>query len=298
MSILETLLHIRAWVHKIQNAIEEKSEAKHDTQKKEWDKDMPTEPVKVVVSYDDQTIRDAKTEENKQHGTQNSIKNATWSAVMAAGIYALISLAIWCQMIKQSKIASAALRQSNESFRSDERAWVGLDRPMIAEVINYAGPKFTWSNGNGVIHPIETPNPLIHTGVSIKNFGKTPAFDVIVQTWSAPQEMLDTESNVECQFAEDFSSGKVIRQQAPHKGATWPTFGKTIFPGQEVTEPKDVPGGDIPGLFIVGCIAYRDAFNDRHKTRFCYTTPQVLVTDPAMKNGDAFAQCNQYNDAN
>jgi hypothetical protein len=241
-------------------------------------------PVRVIVESgppptDKQIAKETHIE--KREGRKYTLEKITALSVLG---YAIITFFQWRAQINSLKV--------------DQRAWAGLDKPMVADVINYAGPKWTWTGPDKAIHPVDTPNPMIHTGVAIKNFGKTPAFDVVVEVWAGPQEELDVNSKTECEFAEDFSSGKAIKMGTPRKGATWPTFGKTIFPGQEVTEPEDVPGGDVPRLFIVGCIAYRDAFNARHKTRFCYRSPQVLVTDPPMKNGDAFAQCNQYNDAN
>lgn len=182
------------------------------------------------------------------------------------------------------------------SLKVDQRAWVGLDKPMVADKINFPGPRFTWSGPDGVIHPIQNPNPLIRTGVSMRNFGKTPAFDVVVNVFSSDQEMLDAESNAQCKFSEDFSTGKAMRDNK-QPSDKWPTLGITIFPGETFFKAENVPGGDVPRLFIVGCIAYRDTFDRRHRTRFCYRSP-VLVTDPEMKDGDAFVQCNIYNDAN
>lgn len=207
-----------------------------------------------------------------------------WLIFLATAIYAAIAFGQWRAQINALKV--------------DQRAWIGLEKPMVAEKINYPGPELTWGRENqpSVVHP-GGPNPLIHTGVSIKNFGKTPAFDVFVSVFSTPKDLIDAQSNVQCQFAEDFSTGKVIRD-SKRTDLKWPTMGKTIFPGQPIFEPEDVPGGDIPRMSVVGCIAYRDIFNERHKTRFCYRSPQVFATDPDMKDGDAFVQCNAYNDAN
>lgn len=274
-------------VKNVERAIQNQTEPEYGAEERERNEKPPTDKpkeVRAVVSYDDQTIRNTKAEDKRKQATQDSIKHAAWSTFIAASFYALIAVCQWRVQINALKV--------------DQRAWIGLDKPMVAEKLNYPGPRFTWSGPDGITHPIDTPNPLIHTTVVLKNFGKTPAFDVAVNVWSGPQEMLDVNSNLQCKLSENASSGKALKEQPPRKGASWPTFGKTIFPGQEDTEPEDIAGGDIPRLFVVGCIAYRDAFNARHKTRFCYKSPQVLVTDPAMKDGDAFKQCNQYNDAN
>src|SRR5437879_3228545 len=71
----------------------------------------PNQPVEVraVVSFSDNAIRDTKAENDRAHATQESIKKATRGAVVAASIYAFITLLMWCQMIKQNRIADAAL---------------------------------------------------------------------------------------------------------------------------------------------------------------------------------------------
>jgi hypothetical protein len=232
-------------------------------------------PVRIIVDSvppppppqtEEQKAKESRAEEREQ----KKYRMETITAVGAAGLL-IANAGLWYSQVKSMKV--------------DQRAWVGLDKPMVADKINLPGPRLS-----------DDPNPLIRTGVSMKNFGKTPAFDVVVDVFSSNLEMLDIESNTQCKFAEDFSSGRTLRDNKQNN-LKWRTIGKTIFPGQPIFEPEDVPGGDIPRLFIVGCIAYRDAFNERHHTRFCYRSPQLLVTDPAMKDGDAFAQCNIYSDA-
>jgi hypothetical protein len=188
-----------------------------------------------------------------------------WLIFAATFAYAVIAFYEWRGQINALKV--------------DQRAWVGVDKAMTAEVIDLSASPYK-----------------IHSAVSLKNFGKTPAFDVTVQIWSGPEDQLDVNSNLQCKVAEGISSGKIPRDSSAHAEAGWPTFGKTIFPGEQVSEPTNLSGGTAQKFFIVGCIAYRDAFQIRHRTRFCYRSPQNLEND-ALKNGDVFAPCNRYNDA-
>jgi len=249
-----------------------------DTTTNERQRSQPIVPTRVFLERIPPPTPSQEAREDRKEGRERKNLWIQGAIAFFACAYAALAFCQW--------------RAQANALKVDQRAWVGLDKPMIAEKINFPGPRFTWSGTDGVIHQPDTPNPLIHTGVSLNNFGKTPAFDVIVSVFSSGEEMLENISNAQCESAE-----KASRGEGPHN-YKWPTAGKTIFPGQPTFEPKDVPGGDIPKLFIVGCIAYRDAFNERHRTRFCYRTPQIVITDPVMKDGDAFRQCNIYNDAN
>jgi hypothetical protein len=69
------LFELRAWVRRIQNAIEKHTESRRQM---EAPPDKSKE-VCAVISFDDETIRDAKGENERQYRTQRSIKRATWS---------------------------------------------------------------------------------------------------------------------------------------------------------------------------------------------------------------------------
>jgi len=125
-----TRVIIKTWIREIKDALQECSKAEHISEKAERHEELPPDkPVEVraVIAFDDPTVRDTKAENERQHATQDSIKNATWFAFVAVSIYALITVLMWCQMIKQNRIASAALLQSTESFRIDERAWIEIE---------------------------------------------------------------------------------------------------------------------------------------------------------------------------
>src|SRR5712671_4934879 len=95
---VRALIRVRAWVREIDNAVREQSPSRHQAEEIKGRKDLPRYEVNAVLSFDNETIRTAKTESTEQQKTQNSIKKATWGAVIAASIYALISLCIWYEM--------------------------------------------------------------------------------------------------------------------------------------------------------------------------------------------------------
>ena len=80
--------------------------------------------VKATVSLDEKTLAQITAQPKSPDPIQNSIKNATWAAFYAVSAYAVVTAFMYCAMIEQNKIGSKALRQSTESFRMDERAWV------------------------------------------------------------------------------------------------------------------------------------------------------------------------------
>jgi hypothetical protein len=101
----------------------------------------------ITVDYSENVIRDRRFETNQQQRTQNSIKNATWAAFIAASIYAAISAAIWLEMQSQTRIESLA-----------QRPWIAIKEPLLIESLQF----------HGNIAKIA----LRHT---IENVGRTPA---------------------------------------------------------------------------------------------------------------------------
>ena len=196
-----------------------------------------------------ETIRSA-------NATQNSIKNAAWGALFAALIYAGISALIWCQMVRQSNIANAALGQSTESFRIDERAWIEI-QPINPVLRNPASSTF---------------GALFTYNIYPKNVGKTAAFDIAVKaTRGAPMSALSLGDN-----ADEIASYQRMLMKN--------TFGmpdvlisrrvpKTLGPGEVSNAPFDMYGQEPQkGLyqFLIGRVDYADAFRVPHWMTFCF----------------------------
>jgi hypothetical protein len=68
------LLSIRTWIRDVQNALQNHSESDHVAEEIKRGQDFPRQPIRAVVSFDDETIRTTKAEGDRQYGTQNSIK--------------------------------------------------------------------------------------------------------------------------------------------------------------------------------------------------------------------------------
>jgi hypothetical protein len=267
------LLNIRAWIREIKDAIQEEAKAEHISEEEKRNKQFPPDKVRVIVSLDDETVRSTQSEANRQHATQNSIRNATWTAVVAASIYALISLLIWCQMVKQSRIASAALQQSTESFRVGERAWVGVAGIGVRDVA------IDWSS--------------VRVQIDFKNAGRSPARDVTVK---AGAKMLPYEMVSEKDFADvtpfaapDLAMGKA--PLLPEVISQTPIFEVRIAPYLR----GDLKDGK-QRLYIAGIISYVDIFGSTRITHFCGRIDARLVRTITGPSGIPY--CNAYNDMN
>jgi hypothetical protein len=112
-----------AWLRKVQQALHKCAESIRKSEERKKEQCLPSDkPVEVraVISYDENTVTDAKSQATSEHATQKSIKKATWYAFVAVSVYAFITLLMWCQMIKQNRIADAALIIS-------QRPWLTIE---------------------------------------------------------------------------------------------------------------------------------------------------------------------------
>src|ERR1700690_1118800 len=172
--IQQLFIDIRAWLREIKNAIQEQSKAGHDPEEVQRGHNLPREKICAVISFDDETVSNANSQFEKQYTTQEGIRKATVAAGVAAGIYALISLLIWRQMIKQNKIASSALTQSTKSFRIDERAWMGFK--FTEGSINFTFNK-SFLVPTQVINTGKTPAKNVHGNIVVGVFQKGEPLD-------------------------------------------------------------------------------------------------------------------------
>jgi hypothetical protein len=212
---------------------------------------QPSQPVEVraVVSFSDKTEGDTKAENDRAHATQVSIRNATRGAVVAASVYALITLLMWCQMIKQNRIARAALRQSTESFRIDERAWVELQ-------------------------PI-TPSATFRYQLYPKNIGKTAATNITINALRGGQ--LGSITMGESAYQISMLQDKMIPGSALSDVPRVNPVSKVLAPNTVATVPF-IMDGQAPQIFpkdewvayLIGRIDYNDAFKVHHWLKFCF----------------------------
>jgi len=184
-------------------------------------------------------------------------------------IYARITHHQWKELQEQTRI------QRNTGINS-ERAWVGLDGPIVLDGI-----------------ATESSGVSIKGHYSIKNFGHGPAFKVIQAGLFIQQTTLEIEkreADFWCDSSVKFATGTVpvggeLKQPPP--------FGYTLFPGQGKDYPIEYEGptATLNFLQFVGCVAYIDQFKAVHWTRFCMQrTPGDKARVPKLDF------CSLYND--
>jgi hypothetical protein len=124
--IRRELAAIGARIAEVRTAIQGHSEAVRATgegkQRQESAPDKPKE-IRAIVSFDDKTVGDTKAERAEYNGIQKGIRNAAWAAFVAATIYAVISLGMWCEMRKTTKAEEGQLAL----LRDADRPWIDVN---------------------------------------------------------------------------------------------------------------------------------------------------------------------------
>lgn len=260
------LLALRARIRKIHDALERRSEAEHIGEGGERREDFPRQPVHAIVSFDDETIGRMQVEGKGQQDTQKPIKNAAWAAVIAATIYALISLLQWGQMLRQSRIANDALRRSTESFRIDERAWIELE-PIKPAKLYFPATKFI-------------PRNVFLYELYAKNFGKTIARDIKMKAgvYGGTEEFGDSADQMERwqdkfllnQFREMGTGKPVVIPPSPIPKVLAPGVSTPVPYVVNAQGPQYFNNGHAMYDYIVGRVDYTDQFNIPHWIKFCF----------------------------
>jgi hypothetical protein len=243
------------WLRQIQQAVHKCADSIRRTQQQNGNQEMarieipqPLE-VRAVVSYDQKTVSDAAFKDNRNHSTQASIRNATWAAFIAAAVYALVTMFMWCAMIKQNKIAGEALRQGTESFRIDERAWVEI-QPIAAS------PSFRYE-----LYP--------------KNIGKTAATNITIHALRGTTLNSISMGDNAAQLSM-LQDKMLLNGGLPDIPRVNP-ISKVLAPGTVAPVPF-IMDGQAPQIFpkdewvsyLIGRIDYVDAFNVPHWLKFCF----------------------------
>jgi len=183
--------------------------------------------------------------------------------------------------IQSAKAAEIGIRATRDQMRLEQRAWVSMDGPITIDYLQLV-PRLV---------------EVSHFGV--KNYGRGPAFKVIVNGWfDTDGKYLENESRASCSMAMEFSSGSI--PTAP-KIPKPPAIGYTLFPGQPHDENIGSPGDPwqgeaLPNLkhfWFVGCISYLDQFRVRHWTSYCMEPK--LGGYPIDKN-IPLQYCSRFND--
>jgi hypothetical protein len=237
---------------------------KSDEQK--WDI-QPVWLEPVLAKYQE-PVGDKNANDKRQYRVQNSIRWATWSAFIAASIYAAITLYVAKQTRRaadyaesQANIAQRGFDEAHINVLMDQRAWVGVSR---IPVINLA------ADSNAFI------------GVVIKNTGKTPALK------NRTKFVLDIHPS---------GTGPNIR----YNTRTYDSV-SVVQPGQEEILPvgthtyitkrraEALKVGSIEA-YVYGKILYVDIFGACHRTMFCFSVQPGEFPTPCATYNDADDKC-------
>ena len=267
-----------AWIRKAQNALHECAESIHNTEERKKEQCLPSDKpveVRVVVSYDENTVADAKTQAKREHATQESIEKATWCAFVAVSVYAFITLLMWCQMMKQTKemheggvdthkLATAALAAN--------RAWLAPEQMTLGS-------------------PVESGVPLKYQ-IRIVNPGKEPALSVAwnVKPYGVPYiperdtvDLISLSPNTSCSGLNPGPvDGLVLYPSGPMNFWLPLSVGDTLENRQLLNEVIKRE----KSLVVEGCFAYK-ADGERHTSSFRFFLRDIsgpsLIKD---KNGN------------
>jgi hypothetical protein len=186
---------------------------------------------------------------------------AEWIMVGITGIYVVVAFFQWCAMSDQLGAMRDQIKQSEESRKLDERAWVGVKsitfKPMVV------GKKL------GVV-------------VALSNSGKTAAKEVNMaihmKFTNDPQETIEVTEDYFINHVAHKSMDEALSAGVILPGADY--YGGTGIESSDLTQR--VIDGVSDGTFkvyVVGQILYYDIFNELHKTDFAYES------DPAVGTG-------------
>lgn len=210
-------------------------------------------------------------------------KPADWVLVVLTigiAIAAFRSISVFQGQLSE---AQRATNLASESFRVDERAWLGIKMQNVSI--------HATSQGDGRIN-------IDHIIIPIRNSGKTPALNVdgfyVITTRKWNEEIPEYDSVMSNQGwtteeSDQLSSplanlGMNLRYAVPRPGSTTITYGMGIvhdyvlapsvehsfdLGGQNFhrTSPKD---GTTPYIYILGAFNYDDIFKlKRRTTKFC-----------------------------
>jgi hypothetical protein len=174
--------------------------------------------------------------------TQESIRVATWSAFYAASFYGLISLAIWCQMIKQNRIATQALEVGNRPWVSGTTVSFDLknvghtpaiDTRYHARIVTL--PENTWS-------AVELRNAMKSECASMEKYFFIGTPNIFPTLFPGDETSRDWPADIS------------------HVG---------VLDGLKITDSGPTQHKGFVRLYLVACVDYRFSFqSDHHQTAY------------------------------
>jgi hypothetical protein len=221
----------------------------------------------VTVRDTEDVIRERRAEADRQYRIHNSIRKATWFAFLAATIYAGITLFIWGEMQKQTRI-------QRETYVASQRPWVKI-KHRIVKPLTFNTP--AWQ-GPAASMTIED---------TLENVGQTVALDVT--SW---EDIIPLDPNP-AGFAKTAYKRRSEWCDANRHPDPRSLPGAMLFPKDPMLQRSTVGqkmetvmkaandkyfSGKVE-FALVGCVAYRSSFESKssptHQTRFFYLLGRV-----------------------
>ena len=199
---------------------------------------------RVVVAYDEETIRNSKAEADRQYRTQNSLKKAAWCAFIAAILYAGIAAWQTYEMRRSTEAAKQAANTAQQQLEASEGAAVNFDVSVSGSFV---------SDSTGV---------KLQTTINLRNVGHSPAVEMlrgIEFLPLAPSDIIPERDKV-CSEARI-----AARADALFPGDNLPENWTLTINKDKVDEALKLKSFLHPTLIV--CVSYRSIFSDkRHET--------------------------------
>ena len=235
---------VRDAVNDLRSAIEKHSETIHATEEARRRNNPKRQPIHATVSYDDVTVRNAQAEANRQYSNQESIKNWTRNAVIAAIVYAAIAACQWRAMTQQNKLI-------REQWRDEHRPRLGTEGGIAVKEEKTQGtpPKTKWTITTKIWNYGDSPAMRVAASFGVGG----PSIAFRIHEWKTSQG---------CKTADDMFNNS----SAPLGIA---------FPHNQVPESywsSNSTINDVPpdSDYAVVCMAYTDASKGFYYTKLLY----------------------------
>ena len=221
-------------------------------QRNQQEHKIQNERLENILTQSNKAESDQSAKSERDYKVQNSIRYATWSAVIAAMIYAGITLFQW--------------RDAHQNFVANQRAWIGINGSVRINAISLE------KDGSG----------KISFTVPTKNFGNSVALDIAMEGEGINgYDPMDAASIETCQTATTLSNVRYLKHVRVPNPSGMPEFNlpQQISPGLMFQAESSVHSFPerlvktskvVLGVAVIGCIVYKDQFGKQRRTRFCY----------------------------
>lgn len=201
-------------------------------------------------------------------------------------IYAIATIGLYSASQRQVRALQQQSCIQQESSTNAERAWVGLAETSRVHV-----------------SPLDRKQFTAAIKLVLKNFGKGPALNVYGTSGLSTHGYVQADITIACDQILPFVGLKPSTPIFYSRDISKIKMGVLLFPGVPLFTGTTWGGNslDILGqeVFVVGCIVYKDQFQQAHWTKFSYSTGSLLAQ--VVRDASAFhhlyaSAANNYTD--